>query len=747
MESTLLHVFNSRNHHLAGTTPEDKQTDVQYILSDVPFFAVGIFAFGACTFLLIQKRLNWITACLHGAVLSAFTGAILDLVQLIARGNHSAASVQNTNPFLALTITREIAYSLSFGLRYVSYWGFVGSPPMGGGKDACDLHSGSWGRWGITGLVLQWALVVATLAITALQVVFRVYTPVQQNSVVQDAEGALEACVSAVLILKLFLNIYLAALDSYGATRRLRLFLRYLPVMFALLISTAIGVGNILEQLFSETVLGHFMQGIELYILVLYMLVDAFRPQPTSMRRNRSSSFHNMPPVMARSSEFLLGPPKVPEPKFNPMFGNEGNPFTEPEQAKAPQPWEPSLAGYSLRVSNWFGRRPSKKSITTATEPASHHSWAHDQAERGMSPVTEAAETPLSEKVAFAANPVEPRQSPVAMAPGVATIVVSDPVDPVDVASPHALTVAVPPRVYTRTPDAELLRPVPPRARGSLQSTESPVHGLYGIVNTKRPPSAASLELDDPRDVFDRSARSSGISGLLREQAELDKSIAALRLLSRGDDSRRSSSTDAPSPNRFSLSVFPEPPWGRASTASTVLPAPVLMAVAGHRAETASPERTRQQSVPLSELGMSDADLVPPSRRNMMTASGGTQYEITSFIGHLTHPGHSLQNSISTQASISGPTDTSSKTDTALTSIPESAPPSAGSESGRPKVVTQIPSDAEAGPSKLPSPVRTLTVGGKVRPVGLPAGPRLATSTLPPSVRPVRTSSYAQTPF
>lgn len=36
-----------------------RQAQVQYILSDIPFFAVGIFVFGASTSLFILKRINW----------------------------------------------------------------------------------------------------------------------------------------------------------------------------------------------------------------------------------------------------------------------------------------------------------------------------------------------------------------------------------------------------------------------------------------------------------------------------------------------------------------------------------------------------------------------------------------------------------------------------------------------------------------------------------------------------------------
>ena len=190
-----------------------------------------------------------VIVCLHVSIFVAFIGAILDLVSVLARGKRSATAVQNVNPFLSLTIAREVAYAVSFGLRFLFFWGFVACPPLGqndGEKD--KMHSGSWGRWGITGHSLRWMLMIATVAITALQVIFRIYTPLQQFGALFSAEGALESSISAVLMLKIFLNIYLAALDSYGTMTRLRLLVQYSPVLLALLISLGIGVGNVLER-------------------------------------------------------------------------------------------------------------------------------------------------------------------------------------------------------------------------------------------------------------------------------------------------------------------------------------------------------------------------------------------------------------------------------------------------------------------------------------------------------------------
>lgn len=757
-----------------GTTPLSQETDLQYILSDIPFFAVGVFAFGTCTFLLVLKRLNRIIACLHGAIFLAFAGAILDLVQVLARGKQSAAAVANINPFLSLTISREIAYALSFGLRFLFYWALVACPPRKQQDDDREMmHSGSWGRWGITGYSLKYLLILMTLAITTLQVMVRVDMPLENNSFLFNAEGALESSISAVFMLKIFLNIYLAALDSFGATSRSQLLLEYSPVLCALVISLGIGVGNVVQYLFTETILGRFLQSIELYLLVLHTLVMKFRFTPSSQmskRRNRSSSFHNMPPSATRSSEMLLGPPRLSEPKFNPMFA-EDIPF--PVVAKAEQMDGPSQS-YATMMSTWFTRKPSKR--TPPRTPTADPMLTQDQAERGVSPVAESINTQFRQGPQDR-SPTEPWQSLEYRDPVYTSIVVPDPNDPVDpVDSLDGTPVeeflpTKPARVYSRGYDKPALHPgTPPSASG----TASPIYGLYGKNSLRRPAvltTPPEVE-EDPRQYFDRSARSSGISMLLRQQEELDRSIAALQIFSQNEDSR-SSSAPSLTPNgshRFSLSNFPEPPWGRASIASTtVLPiqSPNLPA------RTLSPEqpvvrdslvpptpRPRQQSIPLSEVGARDSDLLAPSARPVRTNSMGTQYEITSFIGHLTHPRYMQPGSVSTQGSLLG-----TRTSGALRMIPEHAPRPSDQTlsilSEKPRISVTIPQRPERDPQQAFNSIRaspslssiqsTSTITGrplnglKARPMGLPAQPRLNPSPL--SSRPERSVSFVPTPF
>ena len=144
---------------------------------------MGVFALGAFTFCLVMRKFNWyvigfmnhLTAthkhlrlmfCLFASVWMAFVAAILDLVVALAisRGDDLSNS---TN--LALTIVREIAYSISFSLRNLWFWLYVACPPpaapVSGGS---YVHSGSWHRWGIFGHLLKWIVLLGVVAIVVL---------------------------------------------------------------------------------------------------------------------------------------------------------------------------------------------------------------------------------------------------------------------------------------------------------------------------------------------------------------------------------------------------------------------------------------------------------------------------------------------------------------------------------------------------------------------------------------------------
>ncbi|KAJ6621124.1 hypothetical protein B0H10DRAFT_1016400 [Mycena sp. CBHHK59/15] len=205
----------------------------------------------------------------------------------------------------------------------------------------------------------------------------------------------------------------------------------------------------------------------------------------------------------------------------------------------------------------------------------------------------------------------------------------------------------------------------------SRQITESPVYGLDGIIA----PTATNVEPDSP--VLSQSIRApspstdapsssiqresnNSFDELLRQQTELDKSIAALRLFSptttvmslpvppepeksksgallSGRSLSMSSGKSVAKSSVFSLSIFPDPPpvdrssvYAEPSTSARVADSPLMTARA-----------RRQSRIPRSAIsrdldGLSVLGTPSHGRSN----SEGTQYDVTSFIDDLT-PGPS----------------------------------------------------------------------------------------------------------
>lgn len=201
-----------------------------------------------------------------------------------------------------------------------------------------------------------------------------------------------------------------------------------------------------------------------------------------------------------------------------------------------------------------------------------------------------------------------------------------------------------------------------------LQSRiDSPIYGLNGIV--ERPVPGRQLPGSAAR------ARSSALSftELLRQQTELDKSIAALRLFSPQQESMRESRRysiggsfspgGTKQPNRsnssigmpssmkseFSLSIFPEPP-------ETIIPSTTSAPAIALKVRPDNDNRRSRfmqkaegiAGLPLPRMpALNDEypntpqsvssipgslDVVNPSRAGKID-SAGTQYDVTSFIG------------------------------------------------------------------------------------------------------------------
>ena len=191
----------------------------------------------------------------------AFIAALLDLSQILHHGGRDGRSRGDGNEkdgdvsSSGLTVVREIGFALSVGLRFFFFWLFVAEPPRGGKVKPVPYdpetnlfvyafkepnHSGAWGHWGITGMILRWLLLAMTVVITILQMVWRLVSGNDFMGPVYTVESTLEIIASAIFILKLGLNTLITTTVPRSRTVR-----RYSTMIVALIFSIGLGIGNV----------------------------------------------------------------------------------------------------------------------------------------------------------------------------------------------------------------------------------------------------------------------------------------------------------------------------------------------------------------------------------------------------------------------------------------------------------------------------------------------------------------------
>ncbi|KDQ63755.1 hypothetical protein JAAARDRAFT_65757 [Jaapia argillacea MUCL 33604] len=755
---------------------------INFILAEIPFFAIGVLVVATFTFFVVLNRATLCITFLHASGFLAFIAVILDLSQVLNRGLYNTDHDLDLNSVNELLVAREIFFAISASLRFLFFWAFISERPPGETStratpedrrpnfltfnSEATMHNGSWHRWGIVGILLKWILLGLVIAIALLQTLWRIVSSLSSFGPVYDAESTLEIVGSALFGLKLVLNSWLVE-DGL----RTRVMAYYVPAFVALCMNIGIAAGNLSYFAFTETTLGRFLQAIEFYILILFILISTFY-KPSSQivairRRVRpTSSFQGIgdPGVLPemRASTFRVSPPTVSSPSTFVMV---------------PQV-QPSRQSSASRLSSWLMSRRGSL-IGRSQEPQEQDQdrlWDRRDMEKGLSPddgLTPSAgeETP---------SPGEPKQVAQWKDP-VYTSIVKDtdkPAQNSDIKEndedhpsedfvPPSLSVSILAGVESNPPledddKSPVTRPDSPIRTQSMigppvkvsppedehppsfldvpQNTslrdnlESPIYGLNGIIFPGgRSPSPHLIPGPGQRPISDISSlRSSGISNFLRQQEDLDRSIAQLRLFSMRSSvspepvtsdvevdvdqsgSARSSGEgglgrrkpdSASAPSEFSLSIFPEPPLvsglasgvasartsrsgGRVSVDNVVfdLEPPRLSAIAA--------EHRRQQSVPTSmRAGSIDSTGGARLMRPIRFDSQGTQYDVTSFIGHLTTPGHrSPQRSISSGRL----TDIESEEEPPSAAIIAVTSPISG-QAARPRLVVGSPPAARGG--------------------------------------------------
>lgn len=191
------------------------------------------------------------------SVIVAFIAGVLDVSQVLTRGREATDSDTDVSSVLSLLVARELALSISIGVRFLFFWAFVSHPPRGElllstndyqpqrlkfVRMEFDIHSGDWMRLGYVGGFLKYSLLLAVLLVPILQILWRVVADLSNVGPVYDGDSALEVVLSSLFVTKLLANVWLSPL-----TPRWKIIRDYSPVIGALFISLGIGIGNIMQ--------------------------------------------------------------------------------------------------------------------------------------------------------------------------------------------------------------------------------------------------------------------------------------------------------------------------------------------------------------------------------------------------------------------------------------------------------------------------------------------------------------------
>lgn len=584
---------------------------------------------------------------LHLSVVMAFIASILDLSRILQRGTLITDSGPQVDSIQPLIKSREIGYAFSNSLRFIFFWIFVAEPPKAE-RDTSNaragVHSGNWGAWGFVGLALRWLTLSLSLAVFALQVVWRLDSKVDEFTNAYSAESAIQVILSAILALKILLNCSHCTITS----KRICV-LDYLGFLVSLHLSLGLGIANILHReslfgfirtmvynmcktvKFTETMLGRFLQGVNFYLLVLSSLLTLFMP-PWGSKSSRVPSFRPLSPKPVASS-FNITPPDVSTPDLSLVQPRSGSPILQPQ---TDIPWP------ARRMSGWLATQRQRLSTLSLNRRGESQVdiniqlWKQNRAERGLTHWEDGSKDSDVYWKAYG----NPDSYPGTSATGPPT------------AEKPQLEAPRFGRGFIRSmssrysdPDLSTIQSV---HRQSWQ-VDSPVFGLNGIV---RPSTGGSAVRSQGSATVTGPDRSSNVSELFRKQEELDSSIAALKLLESPLDqlssptSSKQSAGPSATRSEFSLSNFPDPPWVTTSNPQSPSPIPdtkpsrfhppnisvndVSFELVPPRMPASMMEHNRTTSLPVSETGDSE---VLASARTARFDSQGTQYDVTSFIG------------------------------------------------------------------------------------------------------------------
>lgn len=440
--------------------------------------------------------------------------------------------------------------------------------------------------------------------------------------------------------------------------------------------------------------MGRFLQAVEFYILILYILISSFYNfVPGKPVAKHEAPFQGLPESKRRST-FRISPFRLPADPFLAFdVSSYQNPSYVNEQSETP-----SRRSIASRLSSWIASQRLSKSRPGGVDDPTRL-WDQDQAERGQFPVDLKTGNSLGSLYSYDSILDKPKETPTLAMHNTEGVPLSQQwaTATLEVPSRQNSFKDVSRAMDSPSSDQASAGLQPPRFRNESLAAYSIGSYYGGIMNDSGPAfssggNAAALaarNADSPvygLDGITRNATSGrktssssrstveSLTDLLRKQTELDNSIAGLRGLSpkseskqdsgSGSDSatigpsngkdRRSSALAIAEPSatrsEFSLSSFPEPPT-MLNSASVSL---VSISASTARADGSDEGRRRSilkadgvPSLPLPRMPILDdipttpqsiphspgGDEVVTSSRMGKFDSAGTQYDVTSFIG------------------------------------------------------------------------------------------------------------------
>ncbi|KAF8622233.1 hypothetical protein AX15_007173 [Amanita polypyramis BW_CC] len=258
-----------------------REQQVASIISNVPLISVGLMALGTFTFLVAMRRAAIPYSILFVASFLSFSAAILDLSKVLAEVKNADII---TGPSQRLGIVRDVGLASSVGLIYIFMWLFVAERPQAETSvvpqqlQMQDQHSASWHRWGIFGEILKWLSLALCLVTPPLRITWHRLDSVYKRDSLLIANATLEVVLSAIFIFKLILNMSLGDHNMRWTALR-----DYLVPITAMAVSAALAICNLATvptragtKAFTDATVGQFLLSIEIYILLLFVLINAF---------------------------------------------------------------------------------------------------------------------------------------------------------------------------------------------------------------------------------------------------------------------------------------------------------------------------------------------------------------------------------------------------------------------------------------------------------------------------------------